>query len=115
MPDAHRLVSEVQTLAKDNGMDVKFLSAIPRQNDVPWAFWDKIKWIEARWPKIPVWFGPHSNEKCQHCRPGDILIDDRPSNIEEWRAAGGKAILHEGDVVATLFDLRSLVKGMSIK
>jgi 5'(3')-deoxyribonucleotidase len=115
MPDAHRLVSEVQTLAKDNSMDVKFLSAIPRQNDVPWAFWDKIKWIEARWPKIPVWFGPHSNEKCQHCRPGDILIDDRPSNIEEWRAAGGLAILHEGDVVATLFDLRSLVKGMSIK
>ena len=112
---AELLVNKVRQLAKLYGYDVKFLTAIPRQNDVPWAFWDKIKWIEARWPKIPVWFGPHSNEKCQHCRPDDILIDDRPSNIEEWRAAGGKAILHEGDVVATLFELRSLVKGMSVK
>jgi len=111
MPDAHRLVREVQELAKENNMDVGFLTAIPRQNDVPWVHWDKFKWIEARWPGIPVFFGPYSNDKHFHCKSlNDVLIDDRPSNIEEWRAAGGKAILHEGDVVATLFELRSLLR-----
>ncbi len=31
--------------------------------------------------------------KVQHCRPGDVLIDDRSDNIEEWIAAGGIGIL----------------------
>ena len=116
MKDADRLVKEVQQLAKDNGMDVRFLTAIPRQNDVPWVHWDKIKWIEQRWADIPVFFGPYSNDKHQHCKSSDdVLIDDRPSNIEEWRAAGGKAILHTGDVIATLIDLRSLVKSISVQ
>ena len=116
MKDADRLVKEVQQLAKDNGMDVRFLTAIPRQNDVPWVHWDKIKWIEQRWADIPVFFGPYSNDKHQHCKSlDDVLIDDRPSNIEEWRAAGGKAILHTGDVIATLIDLRSLVKSISVQ
>jgi len=110
MPEAHRLVKEVCQLAKDKDMDVGFLTAIPRQNDVPWVFHDKINWINARWPNIPVFFGPYSSDKQVHCKSSnDVLIDDRPSNIEEWRAAGGKAILHTGDVIATLIDLRSLV------
>ena len=114
MPDADRLVREVQQLARENNMDVRFLTAIPRQNDVPWVFHDKNTWINQRWPGIPVFFGPYSNDKHQHCKSADdVLIDDRPSNIDEWRAAGGKAILHTGDVIATLIDLRSLVKSSS--
>jgi 5'(3')-deoxyribonucleotidase len=110
MPDAHRLVREVQQLAKDNDMFVAFLTAIPRQNDIPWVHWDKINWINARWPGIPVFFGPYSSDKQVHCKsPNDVLIDDRPSNVEEWRNVGGKAILHTGDVIATLIELRSLV------
>lgn len=35
-------------------------------------------------------------------RPGDILIDDYPKNIERWEAAGGVGILHEGDFNETL-------------
>ena len=105
MPDAHRLVSEVQQLAKENSMDVKFLSAIPRQNDVPWAFWDKIKWVEQYYPGIPVWFGPHSNEKCLHCRPGDILIDDRASNVHEWTTAGGIGILHHDTTIDNTLEI----------
>ena len=91
-------------------MDVRFLTAIPRQNDVPWAFHDKTVWIRARWPEVPVFFGPYSNDKHQHCKSADdVLIDDRPSNVDEWLAAGGKAILHTGDVTATLINLRGLV------
>lgn len=110
MPDADRLVKEVQQLAANHSMDVKFLTAIPRQNDVPWVHWDKIKWVESRWPAIPVFFGPYSNDKHQHCKsPDDILIDDRPSNIKEWQAVGGKAILHQGDIDATLSALNELL------
>jgi 5'(3')-deoxyribonucleotidase len=110
MPEADRLVKETLALAKEHDMAVGFLTAIPRQNDVPWVFHDKINWINSRWSGIPVFFGPYSHDKHVHCKsPNDILIDDRPSNIDEWRSAGGKAILHEGDVVATLFELRSLV------
>ena len=93
-PNADRVVNEVLRIANEHAYDVRFLTAIPRQNDVPWAFWDKIKWIEQYYPGIPVWFGPHSNEKCLHCKPGDILIDDRGSNIHEWTTAGGIGILH---------------------
>jgi len=109
-PGADRLVTTVQDLAEEFGYDVKFLTAIPRQNDVPWAFHDKTEWIKARWPNIPVWFGPYSNDKQQHCRPGDILIDDRPSNIYEWNAAGGIGILHVNyNVDETLIKLSSVV------
>jgi len=109
-PGADRLVTTVQDLAEEFGYDVKFLTAIPRQNDVPWAFHDKTEWIKARWPNIPVWFGPYSNDKQQHCRPGDILIDDRPSNIDEWNAAGGIGILHVNyNVDETLVKLSSVV------
>ena len=52
-------------------------------------------------------FGPYSKDKHQHCEPGDILIDDRSSNIEEWRAVGGIAI-HHVDFDATITALDSL-------
>ena len=110
MTDADRLVEEVQQIARDNNMDVRFLTAIPRQNDVPWAFHDKTEWIRERWPNIPVFFGPYSHDKHVHCQPGDILIDDRPSNIDEWNAAGGHGILHvDYNVDATLTTLHRIV------
>jgi hypothetical protein len=52
-------------------------------------------------------FGPYSKDKHQHCRPGDILIDDRSSNIEEWQAAGGIAIHHK-NIDTTLQELSKL-------
>ena len=109
-PGANQLVTTVQEIAEEFGYDVKFLTAIPRQNDVPWTFHDKTEWINARWPGIPVFFGPYSHDKHQHCRPGDILIDDRPSNIDEWNSAGGHGILHvDYNVKETLIKLYSLV------
>lgn len=35
-----------------------------------------------------------SKDKNNFCRPNDILIDDRPNNIEKWQEAGGIGILH---------------------
>jgi hypothetical protein len=80
---------------------------VPKGNDVKWAFYDKVMWAQKYYPNIPVHFGPYSVDKWHHCQLGDILIDDRASNIEEWRAAGGIAI-HHVDIDATLYELSRL-------
>jgi 5'(3')-deoxyribonucleotidase len=90
-----------------NKYNLYFLTAVPKGNDVPWAFYDKVIWAGKHWPGIPVHFGPFSKDKHQHCTMGDILIDDRTSNIDEWRAAGGIGILHKSfnDTIAKLKEL----------
>lgn len=104
---ADQLVDECKDLANTKGYDLKFLTAVPKGNDVPWAFYDKVVWAQLYFPDIPVMFGPYSVDKWKHCQPGDILIDDRPSNIEQWRVAGGVAI-HHTNIEATLYELSRL-------
>jgi 5'(3')-deoxyribonucleotidase len=104
---ADRLVDECRDLALTKGWELIFLTAVPKANDVKWAFYDKMIWVQKYFPDIPVHFGPYSFDKWQHCQSGDILIDDRPSNIEEWRTAGGIAI-HHVDIDATLYQLSKL-------
>jgi 5'(3')-deoxyribonucleotidase len=104
---ADQLVDECKDLANTKGYDLKFLTAVPKGNDVPWAFYDKVVWAQNYFPSIPVHFGPFSKDKWQHCQPSDILIDDRLSNIEEWRVAGGIAI-HHTNIEATLYELSRL-------
>lgn len=41
--------------------------------------------------------------------PGRVLIDDTPSNIEQWNARGGHGILHTGDHASTVKALQELV------
>ena len=85
-----------------------FLTAVPKGNDVKWAFYDKVNWATTHYPDIPVMFGPYSHDKHVHCKLGDVLIDDRTSNCEEWRHAGGVAIQHCGDVLNTLREIANL-------
>ena len=106
-PYADKLVYQCSVIAKQQGYELKFLTAVPKGNDVPWAFYDKVIWAQKYFPGIPVMFGPFSKDKYIHCRPGDILIDDRTSNIEEWRVAGGLGILHR-DFNDTLAQLSKL-------
>lgn len=68
-----------------------FLTAIPRNDDMPWSFYDKVMWGNRFFPGIPVLFGPRSKDKHKHCTPGDVLIDDRILNINDWHNAGGIA------------------------
>lgn len=83
-------------------VNVEFLSAIPRQSTMPAAKQDKIDWIAKYFPGMVVNFGPYSKDKQKWARPGDILIDDKPSNIEEWGAAGGIPVLHLKDYNNTI-------------
>lgn len=109
MADARYLVKRVEEIAQQHGYAVKFLTAVPGNNDFPHAFEDKIHWAAQYWPHIPVWFGPYSQDKQMRSRPGDILIDDRPSNIEQWQARGGWGILYHGQAVPALEELMSLL------
>ena len=50
-------------------------------------------WVKNNLPGTPLILA--SAEKKQNYSGKDkILIDDRPDNIEQWRARGGKGILH---------------------
>ncbi len=97
-PEADELVAECKKLCKEFNCDLKFLTAVPKGNDVPWAFYDKMTWALFFFPDIPVMFGPFSKDKHSHCHTGDILIDDRKSNIEEWCAAGGFGVMYTKDL-----------------
>jgi 5'(3')-deoxyribonucleotidase len=73
---------------------VYFLTALPHDYSMPYTAQDKVWWANEHFPGVPVFFGPFSHDKYRHCRPGDILIDDRTSNCEEWIAAGGRAHIY---------------------
>jgi 5'(3')-deoxyribonucleotidase len=104
---ADQLVEECRDLASTKNYEILFLTAVPKGNDVKWSFYDKVLWAQQYFPDIAVMFGPYSKDKWQHCKPGDILIDDRISNIDEWRTAGGIAI-HHVSIDKTLFALQNL-------
>lgn len=104
---AEHFVSEVRAIAFEHGLDLKFLTAIPKENDMPYVFMDKVHWVDNHFPDIPVFFGLYSTDKHKHCKPTDILIDDRVSNCFDWNLAGGNAILHK-DIDTSLFKLKEL-------
>lgn len=49
-------------------------------------------------------------DKQLYAAPDAILIDDSTKNIEQWIAAGGIGILHEGDAARTLAELNFLTE-----
>jgi hypothetical protein len=89
---AHDLVQYCRDLVSNgSATGLAFLTALPHDYSVPFAAMDKVFWADKRFPGIPVFIGPYSHDKWRHCKPGDILIDDRHSNCAEWRSAGGYA------------------------
>lgn len=107
---ADELIEECRSTSAKTGWPLLFLTAVPRDNDFPWAFYDKIQWANRYYPGIPVWFGPYSKDKHRRCQPGDVLIDDRQTNIDMWNSAGGIGILHVS-VEQTINELRKLNYG----
>lgn len=92
MRGANELVKIARRFRDELDYELVFLTAIPHYNDVHWAFWDKMLWAQSHFPDIPVHFGPYSADKKLHCQPGDILVDDRSDNCDEWRSANGIAV-----------------------
>jgi 5'(3')-deoxyribonucleotidase len=106
-PYADELVEYCRNLANQRDWDLRFLTAVPKGNDMPWSFYDKVFWANRYYPDIPVFFGPFSKDKYVHCKTADILIDDRHSNIKEWIIAGGIGILHNYNLQETLEQLKN--------
>ena len=50
-------------------------------------------WVKNNMPGVKLHLANSYNKK-NYAEPNHILIDDRPSNIEQWIAAGGIGILH---------------------
>ena len=90
--NAYDLVSWVSAYClTHSGTNARFLTAIPHDDSMPFAAQDKVWWANKHFPGWPVFIGPYSHDKWKHCQPGDILIDDRHSNCNEWVSAGGLA------------------------
>lgn len=92
------------------GCKVKILSAIPRRVSMPTAESDKKEWLNKHADiftgEIDFNIGPYSRDKWKHCKPGDILIDDRKDNILDWTTNGrGTGILHTHDNVDSTIEI----------
>lgn len=107
---ADQLVNEARLWRDRLGYDLLFLTAIPRDNEFPWTFWDKFTWAQRYYPDIPVWFGPYSRDKQLRSGVDQILVDDRTDNCQSWRERGGIAILVEtpSEVEPAIRELESL-------
>jgi len=91
-PGAYELVDYCKQLTSKTNGTLQFLTALPHDYSMPLAVYDKVHWGDQHFPGIPVTIGPFSYDKWRHCKnAGDILIDDRLSNCEEWEARGGIA------------------------
>jgi len=85
-----------------NPADIAFLSALPCDDRSCWQFaaLHKVRSVDNYLAKygqsvpIPLFFGPYAHDKHKHCEVGDLLIDDKRSNCEEWVAAGGIAHIY---------------------
>ena len=110
MPQADRMVNLARNLRDTMDYTVLFLTAIPKNNDMPWAIYDKVLWVQENYPDIAVHFGPYSQDKHVHCTPGDILVDDRRDNCVAWEEAGGAAIYVTKDYNLALKQFQDLVE-----
>ena len=106
-PYGKRLVDVAKSYAN---YSVQFLTAVPRKATMPTAEADKWKWLSKYFPGVPMRIGPHSRDKWRWSCPGDILVDDKESNCLDWYRAGGKAIMHDGNIETTLSNLDKATK-----
>lgn len=53
----------------------------------------KRAWVGENFPGTEVITCP-TKDKPKHCKPGDILIDDRAVNRDAWIKAGGTYLIH---------------------
>jgi hypothetical protein len=100
MVDAHELWDYIRLHAPT------VLTGVP-QRLIGDANTQKHRWIHRRWGEdVPV-ITCRSKEKCLHCQPGDILIDDWEKYRHLWEAAGGIWITHI-DAESTIQKLEKL-------
>lgn len=107
MPDMSELMSYLQSL----DIPLAILTALPRTTSMPTAKQDKKTWI-GREVSFDIEFNASRSAKLKQkwAREGHVLIDDKASNIDEWRNAGGIGIFHV-DAKTTISKLKQHLEG----
>jgi len=108
MPDGKDLWKHIN----DNFVNVKILTATGRPGGyTSMARKGKEIWMKNNLPGFPdkdkIIVG-RKGEKAQFSKPGDILIDDTPKNVDDWIQAGGIGILHK-NAMSTMSKLREYI------
>jgi hypothetical protein len=88
---ATELIAWLYEYQQNHEVFLAFLTAIPSNHHMPWAVQDKVDWARRHWPSMPVFIGPYARDKQAHCQAGDILLDDKWLNCEQWQQAGGRS------------------------
>ena len=95
MTDAITLYEAVRHL------DPVILTGVPRGN---WADPQKRRWAARHFPGVAV-ITTSAALKCEHCHPGDALVDDCDKHRHLWERAGG-VFIHHRDAVTSIGQLR---------
>jgi 5'(3')-deoxyribonucleotidase len=82
----------VRRLTNSNKVETYILTTAVSANSAK----GKIMWVEAHLPHLADKVIT-AKTKAAVSGQGKVLIDDRPRNIEEWEAAGGRGILYPQD------------------
>lgn len=92
-------IEKVYELVRMQNTRICILTALPFDENHIWQYAaaDKFRWCDSYLLGIPMFVGPYAHDKWKHCTPGDLLIDDKQSNCDEWIAAGGEAFLYRED------------------
>lgn len=88
--------------------EVEMLTALPRRSTHPTALQEKQDWMNMHgMGHVKMNVGPYAIDKQKWCNSGDILIDDKDLNIQQWESKGGVAIHHTpGDFITSMRKLR---------
>lgn len=104
---------ELWDAASSVGCPVKVLTAIPRRTSMPQAEEQKRRWFvkhsDLFGENVDVNIGPFSRDKWKHAIPGDILIDDRIDNINDWASKGGGVAIYHKTIEGTLAALKGCI------
>lgn len=63
--------------------------------EVPEAHAVNCEWVDRHLPWIGHRHMIACHDKSLLARPGDVLVDDKPTNIRDWRAAGGIGVVYD--------------------
>jgi hypothetical protein len=103
MPDGTRLWEYLQT------KNVKILTSGSTRNTGTLAVTGKQRWVNNHLGAFKTIVVESSSHKKMYSSPGNILIDDLPSNISEWKLKGGIGILHK-NTDTTLVELQEIIE-----
>jgi len=110
MWDARYLMENVRDISREYGYTIEILTALPSVEKMPFAEINKRYWVKRHCPKDWKFkTGPFAVDKQKHAKPGDILIDDKLRNIDQWIAAGGIGI-HHTSAIESVKQLKKIVK-----